>query len=155
MPRSKLSNWQSQRRLNYIRDHLARQGWINREALSAYFATERSLGSMDISAYQAANGPLRKARAGETMKDGTVAVGYKLGGRLMYVARGDEVDSGARWDLLPQGAVDHADWFARVVAAYVADCGIEGAADYFGCLVRPSGKVAACDERRLVWEVWK
>lgn len=156
MPRSKLSNWASRQRLSYIHDHLAKHGWINREALQSYFALERSLGSMDITAYQSEHGPLRKASAGETMKDGTVAVGYKLGGRLLYVATGQEVASGKRWDLLPQGGDSHAHWFDKVMSAYVADRGRDTAKAYFGLewdkTVNAIVEGEPCDDRRGIWE---
>jgi hypothetical protein len=163
MPRSRLSNWSSRQRLAYIQDHLAQHGWINREALTAYFATERSLGSMDITAYQQTNGPLRKASAGEVMADGTVAVSYKLGGRLLYVANGDEVASGKRWDLLPQGGTNHADWLRRVMTAWRKDHPLASAEDamaYFG-IGKGEAKIlmivhGPVDEvRRGIWESFR
>lgn len=167
MPRSRLNNWCSRQRLRYIEHHLRKHGWVNREALSAYFATERSLGSMDLTAYREAGGKLRRASAGETLQDGTVVVGYKLGGKAMYVAADDWkplYPAVEGWDFLPSGGKDHADWLSKVMTAWSADHPLATASEvqaYFGIgrreaedlIAAPPGHGSAV--RKKFWEAFQ
>jgi hypothetical protein len=168
MPRSN-TNWPSRQRIAFIEDSLATQGYINRQALMDYFGVERSLGSMDITAYRQMGGKLRQASAGEVLRDGTAVVGHKLGGLTYWVPEDDwtpvagttEVRQRA-WALLPRGGYNHQEWLRRVYDAWIADHGRDAdhLAAYFGIsatqakrLIDGAATVPNNGERAGVWGV--
>jgi len=156
----------------YLEDHVITTGHINRQILSDYFGTEQSTGSMDISAYIAAGGPIRRALRHETplpMKteiERGIGAGRPLGSRGYYVrADGGEWITGsteerrAAWGLLPHGIAGGAKaWFAECVGAYVADMGGDTAPEYFGISakeVEKAGEGSTYPERAKVWEYFR
>lgn len=137
MPRSN-TNWPSLRRQEYLEDMLLKRGFTNRQQLVDYFGIERSLGSMDITAYGKL-AAIRKAKSGETI-EGEVIKGYKLGGKLYYIpaegqwegVTGSTQERISAWDLLPHGLEGGLDqWFAAVISAYLSD-GNTDLKNYFG-----------------------
>lgn len=172
MPRSSV-NWASRQRQRFIEDALITHGHINRTMLSNYFGVEQSTGSMDIAAYIAAGGPIRRALRHETpvpLKETIergIGAGRPKGSQGYYVWNGEgEFITGstperrAAWGLLPHGvAGGHRGWLAGVVGAYIADG--NGSADpaaYFGMSEReafayPLGEIDA--ERSAIWPLFK
>jgi len=163
LPRSD-KNWASKRRAEYIEDTLITQGYVNRASLTEYFGIEKSLGSMDITAYSK-RAPLRKATAGEVMPDGTKVVGYKKGGSLLWLAgegwkgvTGSTPERRNAWGLLPVASGGAREWFAACVEAAKADVPDNDLASYFGITDKefagyPVGEYNA--ERAKIWEYFK
>lgn len=164
MPRSNL-NWASRARAMYIDDQLAGPGFINRQMLVDYFGIEKSLGSMDITAYGLRT-PIRKASAGELIANAPLQ-GYKLGGKAWYVpavewasVTGSTAERRAAWGLLPSGVDGGArGWFAEVVGCYIADYERDAMpVDYFGISAREAFAYPvqeASTERAKVWEYFR
>lgn len=166
MPRSN-NNWASRQRQRFIEDALITHGHINRTMLSDYFGVEKSTGSMDIAAYIAAGGPIRRALRHETpvpLKSGVergIGAGRPIGSKGYYVHTGGAFITGSTperreaWGLLPHG-VDggHRGWLGAVVGAYKADNPENDTAGYFDM---PDKEAAATpagipnDERVKIW----
>jgi len=165
LPRSN-TNWASKRRAEYLEDRIIQNGYVNRAALVEYFGIEKSLGSMDITAYGWRTA-IRKARAGEVMPDGTEVVGYKKGGSLLWCPEegkwapvtGSTEERRAAWGLLPATTGGAREWFSGVVDAYVADMGPDDAPEYFGISAKEVANMPAVHvktpERAKIWEIWK
>lgn len=139
--------------------------------LSDYFGVEKSTGSMDIAAYIAAGGPIRRALRHETpvpLKEAVergIGAGRPKGSQGYYVHTGGPFITGSTeerreaWGLLPHGQGNHREWLAAIVGAYIADGnGNADPAAYFGISDReafayPLGERDA--ERAGVWEYFK
>jgi len=170
MPRSN-TNWASKRRAEYIEDTLITQGYVNRASLTEYFGIEKSLGSMDITAYSK-RAPLRKATAGEVMPDGTMVVGYKKGGSLLWLAgdgwsgvTGSTPERRKAWGLLPVASGGAREWFTAVMTAWAEDNpldSVEDAIAYFGITKGEAHGLREVyslnnphPERAKIWEYFK
>lgn len=169
MPRSS-TNWASRQRQRFIEDVLINHGHINRTMLSDYFGVEKSTGSMDIAAYIAAGGPIRRALRHETpvpLKVGVergIGAGRPKGSQGYYVHTGGDWITGstperrAAWRLLPHGQATHRLWLSAVIGAYMADNEDRGAETYFG--ISEKEALAAIDnnydaERSKVWGLFR
>lgn len=145
MPRSN-TNWPSRKRQQFIEDALISKGHICRNNLINYFGVERSLASMDLTAYRDAGGPIRTALRSESpvpMKteiERGIGAGRPKGSAGYYVHSGGKWITGSSdarqraWALLPSGHSKHGDWVAAAYSAWIADNGRDAPrmATYFG-----------------------
>lgn len=172
MPRSSV-NWASRQRQRFIEDALITHGHINRTMLSDYFGVEKSTGSMDIAAYIASGGPIRRALRHETpvpLKEAVergIGAGRPIGSKGYYVHTGGAFITGSSearreaWGLLPHGVAGggHRGWIAVVVGAYIADHERNAMpVDYFGISHSEafSAPVQTPNaERARVWELFR
>jgi hypothetical protein len=135
-----------------------------------YFALERSLGSMDITAYRSMGGRIHLAKAGDTLPDGTVVVGKKLGGQSYYVCdddwesvTGSTAERREAWGWLDYHATNHADWTTCAMMDWAADNGFDPPkmAEYFGISEKAAEKAVSMPldilnaDRAKAWGVWK
>jgi len=153
MPRSKLNNWHSSRRLDYIDDKLATTGKISRQQIKEYFGVGIDIGSVDIGEYaRLSNGGIEPASAGWVATDKWGSVRNSTPERIVA------------WPLLsPTPNPIGKTWEIERRLDWIADNGPdrEALARYFGinasvaaANVRQFDGRAGDDARRGIWGIW-